>query len=146
MSSSSNAATTRPRRSGVESTTSGRSASIIVLAWLVPGAGHALLGDIRRGVVFFVTLTVMFALGVGFGGRLFPFQLSEWLVFLAAIAQWGLGLPRMVAGIAGVGAGDVVAVTYEYGNTFLMAAGLLNMLVVLDASDRARGVRRSSLG
>lgn len=146
MSSTQNAATTRARGAGVATAASGRSTSIIVLAWLIPGAGHALLGDVRRAVTFFVTLTVMFAIGVAFGGRLFPFQLSEWLVFLAAIAQWGLGLPRIVAGMAGVGGGDVVAATYEYGNTFLMAAGLLNMLVVLDAYDRARGVKRSRLG
>ena len=29
--------------------------------------------------------------------------------------------------------------TYEYGNTFLVAAGLLNSLVVLDAYDIALG-------
>ena len=32
---------------------------------------------------------------------------------------------------------DVVAITYEYGNTFLMASGLLNALVMLDVYDRA---------
>lgn len=83
----------------------------------------------------------MFALGIAFGGRLFPFQLSEWLVFLAAVAQWGAGVPRVIAGLAGVGDGDVVAITYEYGNTFLMASGLLNALVVLDVYDRARGLK-----
>ena len=39
----------------------------------------------------------------------------------------------------GAGAGRVVAITYEYGNTFLIVAGLLNMLVVLDAFDIAKG-------
>jgi hypothetical protein len=37
----------------------------------------------------------------------------------------------------------VVDATYEYGNTFLIVAGLLNLLVVLDAFDRARGRRPS---
>ncbi len=32
-----------------------------------------------------------------------------------------------------------MAVTYEYGNAFLIVAGLLNMLVVLDAWDIAVG-------
>jgi len=100
-----------------------------------------LLGDVRRGGTFFVVLTAMFAIGIAFGGRLFPFQISEWLVFLAALAQWGAGLPRLIAGLAGVGDGDVVAITYEYGNTFLMTSGLLNALVVLDAFDRARGLK-----
>ena len=39
----------------------------------------------------------------------------------------------------GYGAGNVIAVTYEYGNTFLIVAGLLNMLVVIDAFDIAMG-------
>jgi hypothetical protein len=39
----------------------------------------------------------------------------------------------------GVGRGDVVVITYEYGNTFIIAAGLLNMLVVLDVFDIAKG-------
>ena len=114
---------------------------LLLVAWLIPGAGHVLYGDVRRGGILFVTLTAMFALGIAFGGRLFPFQLSEWLVFLAAVAQWGAGVPRLIAGLAGVGDGDVIAVTYEYGNTFLMASGLLNALVVLDVHDRARGLK-----
>lgn len=114
---------------------------VVVLAWLIPGAGHVLHGDVRRGGILFVTLTAMFAVGIAFGGRLFPFQLSEWLVFLAAVAQWGAAVPRLIAGVAGVGDGDVVAITYEYGNTFLMASGLLNALVVLDVYDRVRGLK-----
>ena len=33
----------------------------------------------------------------------------------------------------------VTAASYEYGNTFLMTAGLLNFLVILDAFDIAMG-------
>jgi len=39
----------------------------------------------------------------------------------------------------GAGAGRVIAQTFEYGNAFLIVAGLLNMLVVLDAFDVAQG-------
>jgi hypothetical protein len=35
--------------------------------------------------------------------------------------------------------GDVRAVTYEYRNTFLIVAGLLNLLVVIDAYDMSAG-------
>ena len=113
--------------------------TISVLAWLVPGAGHLLAGQIRKGLIFFGILGSMTVLGLVFGGRLFPFQVSEPLVFLAAVAQWALGLPRLLAAFAGAGAGDVVAATYDYGNTFLIASGLLNVLVLFDASDLARG-------
>ena len=113
------------------------------LGWLLPGAGHVLVGVPRKTMVFLVALVGMTWLGLAFGGRLFPFQLSEPLVFLASVAEWAVLAPRLVAEMAGWGQGRVVAATYEYGNTFLIVAGLLNMLVILDAVDRARGRRRS---
>jgi hypothetical protein len=39
----------------------------------------------------------------------------------------------------GLGKGVVTAATYEYGNTFIIVAGLLNTLIVLDAYDIALG-------
>jgi hypothetical protein len=108
-------------------------------AWLLPGLGHLWLGRRQKGIVFLVALTVMFALGLALEGALFPFQLAQPLVALGALADLGIGLPYFVARAAGVGAGRVVAVTHEYGNTFVIVAGLLNMLVVLDAFDIAKG-------
>jgi hypothetical protein len=114
-------------------------AATCVAAWLVPGAGHLLLGRVQQAVILFLTLAAMFVIGVAFGGRLFPLQSGEPLVFLAAIGQWALGLPRLVAAVAGYGEGHVIAATYEYGNTFLIVGGLLNALAVLDAFDLAAG-------
>jgi hypothetical protein len=112
---------------------------VCVSAWLVPGAGHLYLGRRQKAAVFFVALLTMFGLGLLLEGRIFPFELSEPLVALAAVADIGLGLPWMAARLAGAGAGTVTAITYEYGNTFLIVAGLLNFLVVLDAFDVAMG-------
>ena len=107
-------------------------------AWAIPGAGHLWLGR-RKGIVFLITLPVMFILGLALKGRLFPFELSQPLVALAAVANLGLGLICVLARALGYGAGDVIAVTYEYGNSFLIVAGLLNLLVVIDAYDIALG-------
>jgi hypothetical protein len=112
---------------------------ICAAAWFVPGAGHLWLGRRQKGIVFLVTLTLMFAFGLWLEGRLFPFELTQPLVALAAIADVGVGLPYLVARAAGLGAGRVIAISYEYGNTFVIAAGLLNMLVVLDVFDIAKG-------
>jgi len=60
-------------------------------------------------------------------------------VFLAAVADVAIGLPYFLAWMFQVGQGQVIAVTYEYANTFLIVAGLLNALVVLDAYDIASG-------
>ena len=110
-----------------------------VLAWAVPGAGHLWQGRRQKGLVFLVALSTMFALGLALEGRLFPFVLGEPLVGLAALADTAIGIPYLVAWMAGLGSGLVTAVTYEYGNTFLIVAGLLNMLVVFDAFDIALG-------
>ena len=112
-----------------------------LVAWLVPGAGHFMTGQARKAVVFFVVLGAMFWIGLGFRGELYAFDTSDPLVFLGAAAQWAIGLPRIFASMAGAGGGEVTATTYEYGNTFLIVAGLLNALVVLDALDLARGVK-----
>ena len=84
---------------------------------------------------------MMFAIGLGFGGRLFPFDSGQPLVLLAAFADIGNGLPYLIARAAGFGEGRVVADTFEYGNTFIIVSGLLNMLVTLDAYDVALGRR-----
>jgi hypothetical protein len=116
---------------------------VVAIGWMLPGAGHVLTGVPRQAAVFFVVLIGMAAAGLAFGGRLFPVQAAEPLVLLASLAEWSLLAPRLVAEMAGWGQGHVVDATYEYGNTFLIVAGLLNLLVVLDAFDRARGRRPS---
>lgn len=112
---------------------------ICAAAWAVPGLGHLWLGRRQKGIVFLVAVTLMFAFGLWLEGRLFPFQISEPLVALAFIADLGIGLPYFIAKSIGAGAGRVVAITYEYGNAFVIVAGLLNMLVVLDAFDISKG-------
>jgi len=114
---------------------------VVAVAWAVPGGGHLLLRRVQKGVTFLVALTLMFATGLWLEGRIFPlgFDLSQPLVGLAAVADLGIGLPYFVAKLIGQGAGRVVAITYEYGNAFAIVAGLLNMLVVLDAWDIAEG-------
>jgi uncharacterized protein DUF6677 len=116
-----------------------RLALVCGLAWLVPGAGHLLLGRRQKGIIFFVALPLMFAAGLWLQGRLFPLEISDPLVFLGAVANRGIGAPYFIARLMDAGAGTVTAVSYEYGNTFLMTAGLLNFLVILDAFDMAMG-------
>ena len=117
----------------------GRALVAMALAWAIPGAGHLWLGRRQKGLVFLLALPVMFGLGLGLEGALAPFDPSQPLVLLAAFAELGNGVPYLLAALAGLGEGRVVAATFEYGNTFLIVSGLLNMLICLDAYDIALG-------
>ena len=112
---------------------------LCLAAWAVPGAAHLWLGRRSKGVIFLVALPLMFAIGLAIQGRLFPFVWSEPLVCLAAFADLGIGVPYFIAGALGYGGGSVREVTYEYGNAFVIVAGLLNTLVIIDAYDVAVG-------
>ena len=115
---------------------------LCLAAWAVPGAAHLWLGRRSKGLIFLVVLPLMFAIGLFIEGRifpLFPFDLSDPLVRLAALADLGIGGPYFVANALGYGMGQVRAATYEYGNAFVIVAGLLNLLVVIDAYDVALG-------
>ena len=125
--------------SAAEESRTGYIALLCLAAWAVPGAGHLWQGRRFKGLSFLIALPLMFAIGLSINGRLFPFDLSEPLVALAALAHVGIGLPYLIASAMGLGNGDVRAVTYEYGNAFLIVAGLLNLLVVIDAYDIAAG-------
>ena len=112
---------------------------VCALGWLAPGAGHFFLRRRQQAFVFALAVWLMFGLGLWLQGRLFPALVSEPLVGLAALAQMGMGAVYLVASLGGWGVGEVTAWTYEYGNTFLITAGLLNVLVVIDAYDIAVG-------
>lgn len=136
------------RDMGIKSTTAVRTRAaaepgtltlLCLAAWAVPGAGHLWLGRRQKGLVFLLAIPTMFVFGLLLNGRIFPFELSEPLVALAAVADVGVGLGWIIARMREAGAGSVTSVTYEYGNIFLIVAGLLNFLVILDAFDIGMG-------
>ncbi len=112
---------------------------VCLAAWILPGAGHLWMGRRQKGIVFLLALTSMFGIGLLLHGRIFPFEVSEPLVALAAVANVLAGGPWMIARMIEAGGGIVTASTYEAGNCFLIVAGLLTFLVMLDAFDIAMG-------
>lgn len=126
---------------------------LLVLAWLVPGLGHWLLGRRRRAVVFLFVIVSAFFTGIAAFGELGtprPGEPFSWLATVACVGNGALYLGRVVwlNGLAGTlagfpfgldGGGDPVAVGFAYGNAFLYTGGLMNLLAVLDVSDIARG-------
>jgi len=112
---------------------------LLASAWLVPGLGHLLLRRRLRAVVFFAVILVSFVVGILLDGELILPQPGDPLSYLAAVATVGNGALFLLARALDVGQGVATAVSYEYGNTFLLTAGMMNLLLVLDVHDIARG-------
>lgn len=112
-----------------------------VLAWAVPGLGHIAAGRFARGLLFGLIVLALFAGGIGLHGKVYRPEQGEPLTYLAAVGAAGVGLPYVAAHAVGLGFGDIRTQGYEYGNTFTLVAGLLNLLIVLDAYDVASGRR-----
>jgi hypothetical protein len=108
-------------------------------AWLIPGLGHVLLGRWIRGVIFTVCVVGMFLLGLAMEGKLYGLEFEVPLQVFALIANLGTGILYLAAKYLGLGIGITTAPSYDYGTTFLWVSGLLNMLIVLDVFDIARG-------
>jgi len=114
-------------------------------AWAVPGLGHLLQGRWIRAILLGGAVWIMFATGLALGGHLFVVSgkeqgLSALIQLLPMSANVGAGLLYMVCWLTNTGfAENAQRMTYEYGNTFLLVAGLLNYLAMLDAFDIAAG-------
>lgn len=108
-------------------------------AWLVPGAGHALLGRRGRALAFFAIVVFALVLGWQLEGELSHELRGHPLEVLRTLGCLGLGLAWFVLHWGLGYSGHLEAAGYEYGSAFLLTAGLMNFLLVLDAWDIARG-------
>lgn len=110
-----------------------------ITAWLVPGLGHWLLGRRARGATFFVLVAGALVLGAVLEGNLGTSLQAPPLTVLRTLACMAAGLPyaflRFVIGYMG----SAQAPGYEYGSAFLVSAGLMNLMLALDAFDIAAG-------
>jgi len=118
-----------------------------LIAWAVPGAGHFIQGRWVRGLAIALAVGGMFLMGLLFGGHLFGLDGGEGgstlLQLPPIIANLGTGILYLLSWASNTGFMDGAEfarrATFEYGNTFLLTAGLLNYLAMLDAFDIAAG-------
>ncbi|HEV8132213.1 MAG TPA: DUF6677 family protein [Acidobacteriota bacterium] len=109
-----------------------------VLAWAVPGLGHLYLKKSFRSAVFFVSFALLFWMGLRQQGKIYSLESLDFFAILKFFDNLSMGVIYFWARSAGVGQGNITAFTFEYGNTFLLTAGLLNMLFVVDVFDIAQ--------
>jgi hypothetical protein len=109
------------------------------LAWLVPGLGHVYLKRWRRGLLFFVVIAAAIAVGCLLHGNLYRPIAGQFLSYLGTFGAMGMGIPYFALRYGLGYEGRLDAPGFEYGTAFLLTAGLMNLLLVLDAWDIASG-------
>ena len=122
-----------------DTATWGDTARAMLAAWLIPGAGHYYLGRRRRAFAFALIVLSSLAIGLSLDGNLYRIVQDQPLTILATGACLGLGAPylglRYLAGYTG----DLLSPGFEYGSAFILTAGLMNLLLVLDCLDISTG-------
>src|SRR5271156_4578879 len=106
---------------------------VAMAAWAVPGLGHLLLRRWGRALFLFLAVGGLALAGCGMRGEVFGTRSSDPFGALGFVADACTGafyfLPRLLE-TAGP---DVSRAAGDYGTRFLAAAGVVNLLGVLDA-------------
>lgn len=118
-------------------------APAVALGWLVPGGGHFLLKRTGRGTLLLVAVTSMFVCGLMMRGYMFQPQTGDLLTTLinvgGFIGDLAGGLLYLLSVWLGYNQQDVAGHVHDYGTKFLVVAGLLNILAMVDAFEIAAG-------
>ena len=115
----------------------------VALGWLVPGGGHFLLGRRGRGLMLALSITAMFLCGLMMRGAMFEPQSGDLLTILintgGFVGDLASGVLYLLSVWLGYSQPDVAGHVHDYGTKFLVTAGLLNILAMVDAFEIAAG-------
>jgi len=105
----------------------------LVLAWLIPGAGHWYMGHRGRAVAICLGISAAFLLGIVLGGIEVIDPRGDLFAKIRFCAQVMCGLPAMVGALmqnpnVAMGLGRAVDLAQVYTGV----AGLLNLLCIMD--------------
>ncbi len=118
-------------------------APAVALSWLVPGGGHLLLKRTGRGLLLLVAITSMFVCGLMMRGAMFQPQSGDILTTLintgGFIGDVASGILYLLSYWLGYSQPDVAGAVHDYGTKFLVTAGLLNILAMVDTFEIAVG-------
>jgi TM2 domain-containing membrane protein YozV len=118
-------------------------APAVALGWLIPGGGHLLLKRTGRGALLGVAITGMFVCGLMMRGAMFQPQSGDLLTTLintgGFIGDVCSGVLYLLTSWLGYAQPDMAGAVHDYGTKFLVTAGLLNVLAMVDAYEIAAG-------
>ncbi|MFC1667990.1 DUF6677 family protein [Chlamydiota bacterium] len=110
------------------------------LAWLIPGMGHFYYRKWAKAVVFFISILSLYFFGILLGGEVLWYDIT-FLSLLGFIAKFFTGI-IFVLTVHLKPLYDNTAVCFEIGNAFLLMAGSLNMLILIDLFDELTGRKK----
>ncbi len=115
----------------------------VALGWFVPGGGHFLLKRNGRGLLLLAAIASMFACGILMRGAMFQPQSGDLLTVLintgGFVGDVCSGVLYLLTVWLGYNQPDVAGHVHDYGTKFLVTAGLLNVLAMVDAFEIATG-------
>ena len=115
----------------------------VALGWLIPGGGHFLLKRTGRAALLLVSITCMFLAGICMRGAFFQPQSGDLLTILintgGFVGDVASGILYLLSVWLGYNQPDMPGAVHDYGTKFLVTAGLLNVLAMVDAFEIAAG-------
>ena len=115
----------------------------VALAWVLPGGGHLYLKRWNRGALLLFAVAGMFAFGLLMRGKLFePVDGDMFTMLLnygGYIFNLASGAPYFLTTWLGYNQPELPGAVHDYGTKFLVCAGLLNILSMVDAYEIAVG-------
>ena len=115
----------------------------VAVAWLIPGGGHMMMKRHGRAALIMVSVTLMFLFGLFMRGSMFTPQNGDLLTILincgGFVGDLASGILYLMATWLGYNQPDVAGHVYDYGTKFLVSAGLLNVLAMVDVYEIAVG-------
>jgi hypothetical protein len=119
--------------------TTGKATAALILGWLIPGAGHILLGKWVRGLLLFAAILTMFSIGLALQGKIYTPNTDDLLDMLGFVGDLGSAGLYLLARVMGWGTVPVQIALADYGTKFIVVAGLLNVIAAVDAHSLANG-------
>lgn len=115
--------------------------AILIVAWAVPGLGHALLRRWARAAGFFIAVGGLAVTGYLMRGEAFGPHAQESFGTLGFLADAAAGSFYFLAHVIERSGPDISRATGNYGTRFIAAAGLVNLIGAIDAVETALGRR-----
>jgi hypothetical protein len=113
----------------------------VLLGWMIPGGGHFLLKRKGRGALLLGSISLMFLLGLMMRGMMFQPKTGDLLTTLINVGGFfgdlAAGILYLLSVWMGYDQPDVAGHVHDYGTKFLVTAGLLNVLAMVDAYEIA---------